>query len=145
MLPHGILLKRLSEHAVMPSYATLGDAGMDLTSIELKFLLPPGETTQVQTGWAMAIPPGFVGLITPRSGLAYRGLTVANAPGVIDSGYRGEIQVLLANRSSTPQLICQGMRIAQMLFQTIESGYFQEVDELPPSVRGTGGFGSTGA
>ena len=128
-----------------PSYAHPGDAGADLRAREDVVLLP-GERKLVPTGVAIALPEGFVALIHPRSGLATKhGLTIVNAPGTVDAGYRGEISVTLLNTdSSQPIELRRGDRIAQMVIQRVEYAKFIPVSELRGSVRGTGGFGSTG-
>jgi dUTP pyrophosphatase len=143
--PIEILLTRLDPELPVPRYAHPGDAGVDLVS-RSEVVLGPGERTVVGTGIAMAIPDGFVGLVHPRSGMAVRrGLTVVNAPGTIDAGYRGEIQVPLLNTDrSEPVHIRRGDRIAQLVFQRVARATFIEVDELTGSARGTDGFGSTG-
>jgi dUTP pyrophosphatase len=129
----------------LPAYAHPGDAGADLVSAEdVEFA--PGERRLVHTGVAVALPDGYVGLVHPRSGLAARlGVTVLNAPGTVDSGYRGEILVNLINHDPvTPVKIARGDRIAQLLVQRVERAVFRAVDELPDAVRGAGGHGSTG-
>jgi dUTP pyrophosphatase len=128
-----------------PSYAHPGDAGADLRAREDVVLLP-GERKLVPTGVAIALPDGFVALIHPRSGLATKhGLTIVDAPGTVDAGYRGEISVTLLNTdSSQPIELRRGDRIAQMVIQRVEYAQFIPVSELSGSVRGTGGFGSTG-
>lgn len=128
-----------------PSYASPGDAGADLRSTE-DFVLEPGERRMVPTGVAVAIPEGWVGLVHPRSGLAAKhGVSVVNAPGTIDAGYRGEIKVLLLNTDrSEPVSIARGDRIAQLVLQRVGQAVFRPVEELPQSERGEGGFGSTG-
>jgi dUTP pyrophosphatase len=128
-----------------PSYAHPGDAGADLRARE-DVILEPGERRLVPTGVAIALPDGFVALIHPRSGLATKhGLTIVNAPGTVDAGYRGEIAVTLLNTdSSQPIELRRGDRIAQMVIQRVEHALFIPVSELSDSVRGTGGFGSTG-
>lgn len=128
-----------------PSYAHPGDAGADLRAREDVVLLP-GERKLVPTGVAIALPDGFVALIHPRSGLATKhGLTIVNAPGTVDAGYRGEISVTLLNTDlSQPIELRRGDRIAQMVIQRVEYAQFIPVSELSGSVRGTGGFGSTG-
>jgi dUTP pyrophosphatase len=138
-------LRILDEGIEAPSYAQPGDAGADLrTTVDV--ILEPGERRLVPTGVAIALPFGTVGLIHPRSGLAARhGLTVVNAPGTIDAGYRGEISVCLLNTDRTRTIeLKRGDRIAQLVIQRIEIAAFQVVAELPESVRGDGGFGSTG-
>jgi dUTP pyrophosphatase len=140
-----IPLTRLDLGLPVPRYAHPGDAGMDLVS-RVEVVLGPGERVVVGTGIALAIPDGFVGLVHPRSGMAVRrGLTVVNAPGTIDAGYRGEIQVPLLNTDrNEPVHIHRGDRIAQLLFQRVARATLVEVDDLPGSSRGSDGFGSTG-
>jgi dUTP pyrophosphatase len=130
----------------MPSYATDGDAGADLVAAENVTLAPGGGRALVATGAAIAIPAGYAGFVQPRSGLAYKyGVTVLNTPGLIDSGYRGELKVLLVNTDpDTAFEVVRGDRIAQLVIQRVEHVDFVEVDELPISERGDGGFGSTG-
>lgn len=140
-----IPITKLHENAVIPTYAHLTDAGADLVSIEDAVLLP-GERALIATGIAIAIPHGFVGLVHPRSGLAVKnGVALVNAPGTIDSGYRGEVKVCLINLDSSQSVdLPAGSRIAQLVIQKVESATFVEVDSLDDSDRGTGGFGSTG-
>lgn len=128
-----------------PNYAHPGDAGADLRT-RLDLVLAPGERVLVPTGVAVALPAGYVALIHPRSGLATKhGLTIVNAPGTVDAGYRGEIAVTLLNTDSTHTInLSRGDRIAQMVIQRVEHAVFIPVAELPDSVRGSGGFGSTG-
>ncbi len=128
-----------------PSYAHASDAGADLCSA-IDFTLEPFERRTVPTGIAIALPPGHAGFVHPRSGLSSRhGVTVVNAPGTIDSGYRGEIKVPLINLDPTvPLRITRGDRIAQLIIQEIRQAAFTVVDSLDDSDRGTGGFGSTG-
>lgn len=128
-----------------PSYAHPGDAGADLRST-VDVRLEPGERKLVPTGVAIALPEGFVALIHPRSGLATKhGLTVVNAPGTVDAGYRGEIAVTLLNTDRRDAIeLRRGDRIAQMVIQRVEHAQFVPVQELSGSVRGAGGFGSTG-
>lgn len=130
----------------MPAYATAGDAGADLVASQATTLAPGGGRALVPTGAAIAIPDGYAGFIQPRSGLALRnGVTCLNTPGLIDSGYRGELKVLLINTDPTEAFeITRGDRIAQLVIQRVEHANFVEVDELPDSDRGEGGFGSTG-
>lgn len=141
-----IPLRRLDPDLQMPSYATDGDAGADLVAAESVTLAPRGGRALVATGAAIAIPAGYAGFVQPRSGLAYKhGVTVLNTPGLIDSGYRGELKVLLVNTDpETPFEVVRGDRIAQLVIQQVEHVSFVEVDELPSSERGDGGFGSTG-
>lgn len=119
-----------------------GDAGVDLRAMAGAMLFP-GERTALQTGVAVAIPPGHVGLVLPRSGLA-REHGVATTVGVIDSGYRGEIGVTLINHGQLPYTVAAGDRVAQLVILPCVAGAFAEVDQLPPSERGVSGFGSTG-
>lgn len=130
---------------MLPVRAHAGDAGLDLASCESVDLLP-GARAAVATGWAVAIPPGMAGLVVPRSGNALRhGLTVANAPGLIDSGYRGELKVILVNLGDQSVRVDEGDRIAQLVVTPVASGAAIQVDALPASDgRGEGGFGSTG-
>lgn len=128
-----------------PRYAHPGDAGADLTSTEA-VRLAPGARATVGTGVAVALPDGYAGFVVPRSGLAARhGITVVNAPGTVDAGYRGEIRVTLLNTdASEPYEISVGDRIAQLILVPVAQANFVPVDQLPDSIRGTGGFGSTG-
>lgn len=130
----------------LPAHATPGDAGVDLRASADVSLPPGGGRALVPTGISIAIPDGYAGFIQPRSGLAYKhGVTVLNTPGLIDSGYRGELKVLLINTDpSTAFEVQRGERIAQLVIQRYEQVDFVEVEELPDSVRGDGGFGSTG-
>lgn len=140
-----VLVHRLDPDLPMPSYAHPGDAGADLmTTVDIT--LAPGERQLVPTGIAVALPPGFVGLVHPRSGLAARhGLSIVNAPGTIDSGYRGEIKVLLVNTDRSESItLARGDRIAQLVIQRYEHAIFTETDSLDESARGVGGYGSTG-
>lgn len=140
---------KIMDHAVglqLPSYATQGSAGMDLTAaIEEAFDLEPGQRTLVSTGLSMAMPLGYEAQIRPRSGLALKhGITVLNTPGTIDSDYRGEIKVLLANLGTEAVTIERGMRIAQMVIAKHEHVTWNAVENLDDTDRGEGGFGSTG-
>jgi dUTP pyrophosphatase len=129
----------------LPAYAHPGDAGLDLAAAA-GVTLPPGGRQLVPTGLRVAIPEGYAGLVLPRSGLALRsGVTVLNAPGLIDSGYRGEIGVLLVNHGGLAVTIGRGERIAQLVVQAVARAALVEVRELPSSSRGGAGFGSTGA
>jgi dUTP pyrophosphatase len=136
---------RLDADLPLPSYAHPGDAGADLLST-VDLTLAPGERALVPTGIAVALPPGFVALVHPRSGLAARhGLSIVNTPGTVDAGYRGEISVLLINHDPVePIELRRGDRIAQLVIQRFERARFVEVDQLPDSSRGAGGYGSTG-
>ena len=140
-----IALKMLDPELPVPSYAHEGDAGADLCARE-DVTLAPGQRALVPTGVALGLPLGFVGLIHPRSGLATKhGLTVVNAPGTVDAGYRGELKVTLLNTdASTPIVLKRGDRIAQLVIQKVERARFLQVQELDDTARGAGGFGSTG-
>jgi dUTP pyrophosphatase len=140
-----VRLHRLDPDLPPPSYAHAGDAGADLvTAVDV--VLQPGERRTVPTGVAIALPDGYAGFVHPRSGLAARhGLTIVNAPGTVDAGYRGELQVTLLNTDATvPLELRRGDRIAQLVVQRVSRACFVEVGELPDSARGSGGFGSTG-
>ena len=135
---------RLDGGLPLPAYAKPGDAGLDLRASE-SATLEPGERRLVPTGLAVAIPEGHAGFVLPRSGLAmHRGVTVLNAPGLIDSGYRGEIKVLLINHGAEAVSIDHGERIAQLVVQPVARARLVEEERLPDSARGEGGFGSTG-
>lgn len=140
-----VQLHMLDDGIEPPSYAHPGDAGADLRT-RIDVVLAPGERALVPTGVSMALPFGFVALIHPRSGLATKkGLTIVNSPGTVDAGYRGELSVTLLNTDLHHSLtLSRGDRIAQMVIQRVETAKFIEVAQLPDSVRGTGGFGSTG-
>ncbi|GAA1880466.1 dUTP diphosphatase [Paeniglutamicibacter psychrophenolicus] len=140
-----IALKMLDPELPVPSYAHEGDAGADLCARE-DVTLEPGQRALVPTGVSLALPTGFVGLIHPRSGLATKhGLTVVNAPGTVDAGYRGELKVTLLNTdATTPIVLKRGDRIAQLVIQRVERARFIQVQELDDTARGAGGFGSTG-
>ncbi|HEY3065336.1 MAG TPA: dUTP diphosphatase [Methylomirabilota bacterium] len=140
-----VALTRLDPSVPLPSYARPGDAGLDLHAAAA-VTLDPGGRALVPTGLAVAIPPGFAGFVLPRSGLALRhGITVLNAPGLIDAGYRGEVKVLLVNLDRhTAVKLERGERVAQLVIQRVEEVTLAEVAELPASERGAGGFGSTG-
>ena len=137
--------RRLDPEAVLPERAHAGDAGYDLRSV-VDVEVAPGERAMVRTGLAVAIPDGHAGLVLPRSGLASRhGLTMANAPGLIDAGYRGEVICAVVNLDRrAPVRISRGDRIAQLVIVPIPDLQPRWADELPPSSRGEGGFGSTG-
>jgi dUTP pyrophosphatase len=139
-------IQRLHADAVVPQRAYTGDAGLDLASCE-RVELDPGERALVGTGLAVAIPEGYAGFVQPRSGLAARhGLTVVNSPGLVDSGYRGELRVVLLNTDRTePFVVEPGMRIAQLVVLQVPELELVEVDELPSSERGVRGFGSSAA
>ena len=137
---------RLDPDLALPDYARRGDAGADLVAREPATLAPGGGRALVPTGLALAIPEGWAGFVQPRSGLALRhGVTVLNAPGLIDAGYRDELRVLLVNLDPTEAFeIARGDRIAQLVVQRVERCAFTPVEALAASDRGLGGFGSTG-
>ncbi len=139
-------IRKLREDAVIPTYGSALAAGADLYACEdEEITIAAGETKLIHTGIAMAIPEGLVGLVYARSGLAFkRGLAPANKVGVIDSDYRGEIMVALHNHSTVPQTVAKGERIAQIVLTPYVAADFHVVDELDETVRGNGGFGSTG-
>jgi dUTP pyrophosphatase len=140
-----VLLQRLDTDLPLPTYAHPGDAGVDLLST-VDARVEPGARVLLPTGLAIALPAGFAAFVHPRSGLAVKhGLTVANAPGTIDAGYRGEIKVAVVNLDREAAVdVHRGDRIAQLVVQRVEQVRFHEVDALPGSARGDGGFGSTG-
>ncbi len=136
---------RLDQDLPLPSTAHPSDAGFDLHA-RSSTTLGPGERALVPTGIAVAIPDGYVGMVAPRSGLAVRhGIGVVNGPGIVDSGYRGEIQVVLINHGQQPVTLERGDRIAQLLVVAHAAAALVEVDSLPDSVRGDSGFGSSGS
>jgi dUTP pyrophosphatase len=139
-------IRRLHGGAVLPTQAYAGDAGLDLAAAE-RVVLAPGERATVGTGLAVAIPDGYAGYVQPRSGLASRhGITIVNAPGLVDSGYRGELRVILLNTDrDAPFTVEPGMRIAQLVVLPVPGVELVEVDELPESERGVRGFGSSQA
>lgn len=138
-------LKRLDPDLPLPAYAHTADAGLDLFAAQ-DIVLAPGERALIPTGIAVAIPEGYAGFVQPRSGLALRhGLSFANTPGLIDSHYRGEIKVIAINLDpSVPISIGRGDKIAQLVVQRVANALIDEVEELDETVRGEGGFGSTG-
>src|SRR5437763_12444454 len=140
-----VLITRLDPGVPLPSYAHPGDAGADLVTAE-DFSLAPGERAVVRTGIAIALPAGYAAFVCPRSGLAARhGVTIVNAPGTVDAGYRGEIKVTMLNTDAARTVrFLRGDRIAQLVIQRVEHARFHEVEVLPGSARGDGGFGSTG-
>ena len=139
-------IRKLRDEAVVPVRAYDGDAGLDLSSCE-RVTLGPGERATVGTGLAVAIPEGYAGFVQPRSGLASRhGITIVNAPGLVDSGYRGELRVVLLNTDAVePFVVEPGMRIAQLVVMPVTGAEPVEVEELPESERGVRGFGSSAA
>jgi len=143
--PVRVLVRQVDAGLPLPAYARADDAGLDLYAAET-VTLAPGARALVPTGIALAIPPGFAGLVLPRSGLALRhGVTCLNTPGLIDAGYRGEVKVLLINHGHEPVTLSRGERIAQLVVQRVEHVVLTPVTDLAPSARGAGGFGSTGA
>ncbi len=140
-----VLIRRIDPATELPAYAHPGDAGADIVST-VDVTLAPGERAMVPTGISLALPSGYVALVHPRSGLAARfGVSIVNAPGTVDAGYRGEVKVLLVNLDPHERVeIRRGDRIAQLVFQRFEQARFVEVDRLPGSDRGVGGHGSTG-
>jgi dUTP pyrophosphatase len=140
-----VLVRRLDPDLPLPAYAHPGDAGADLVAAR-DIELGPGERAMVPTGLAIALPAGYAAFVHPRSGLAHRfGVGIVNAPGTVDAGYRGEIQVLLVNHDPVdPVRLRRGDRIAQLVVQRVEHARFHEVERLPGSARGEGGHGSTG-
>jgi dUTP pyrophosphatase len=140
-----VLITRLDPDLPLPRYAKGGDAGADIVS-RIDITLAPGERALVPTGIAIALPDGYVALVHPRSGLAIKhGVTMVNAPGTVDAGYRGELQIILINHDKSESVsFKRGDRIAQLVIQKVERAEFVEVRDLPGSGRGTGGFGSTG-
>ncbi len=148
--PHvEVLVRRLPNGAglPLPSYVTSGASGADVAAAPAQdIVLQPLERRAIPTGLALAIPPGFEVQVRPRSGLALRsGLTVANAPGTVDADYRGELMVIVVNLGDRPCVVKRGDRIAQLVVAPVERARFVERDALPPTDRGNGGFGSTGA
>ncbi len=145
MTPVNVQIKLLDPELPAPAYAKPGDAGADLRS-RIDFELEPGDRALVPTGVAIALPEGYVGLVHPRSGLATKnGITIVNAPGTVDSGYRGELMVTLLNTDKTKSFHVQrGDRIAQLVIQKYEHATFTVVDELEQTERGSSGFGSSG-
>lgn len=146
MLNGNVKIKKLDERAVIPTYGTEFSAGADLYAVlDDDLVINPGETVLVRTGIAMEIPDGYAGFIYARSGLARKkGLAPANKVGVVDADYRGEIMVALHNHSDSPQVVEVGERIAQLVIAPFYKASFEVVDELNDTIRGEGGFGSTG-
>jgi dUTP pyrophosphatase len=145
MSPVQVLVQRLDAGLPLPSYEHPGDAGLDLRS-RVDVRIEPGGRSLVPTGIAIAMPSGFAAFVHPRSGIAIRhGVTILNAPGTIDAGYRGEISIILVNHDPKEAFsIARGDRIAQLVVSAVASAVMVEVSELPGSHRGSGGFGSTG-
>ena len=142
-----ILIKRLSKNISLPKYETDGSSGMDLSAnIEKEIEIAPGKTSIIPTGLAVAIPKNFEIQIRPRSGLAAKKqISVLNTPGTIDADYRGELKVILINLGENTFKVEKGLRIAQMILCPVVKATFKEVEELEETIRGSGGFGSTGA
>jgi len=140
-----VLITRLDPEVPLPSYAKPGDAGADLTT-RVDVVIKPGERVLVPTGISIALPKGYVALVHPRSGLAIKhGISLVNTPGTVDAAYRGELQCILINLDPTNEVAFKkGDRIAQLVIQQVEEAEFIEVETLPGSDRGVGGFGSTG-
>ena len=143
--PVRVQVRRLDPDVPLPVYAMGGDAGADIVTT-VDAVLAPGQRAMLPTGIAIALPDGYAAFVHPRSGLAARtGMSLVNAPGTVDSGYRGEITVNVINHDPVaPIVLRRGDRIAQLVIQRVEMGEFVEVDVLPASQRGTGGHGSTG-
>lgn len=141
-----ILIKRSSKDVLIPKYETPGSSGMDVSAyIEKNVEIQPGEKALISTGLSVSIPEGYEIQIRPRSGLAAKkGISVLNTPGTIDSDYRGEIKVILVNFSKNKFVVDNGLRIAQIVLCPVIHAKFEEVDQLPDTPRGEGGFGSTG-
>tara|TARA_B100001123_G_scaffold404329_1_gene493606 strand:- start:342 stop:779 length:438 start_codon:yes stop_codon:yes gene_type:complete len=141
-----ILVKKFDKNIKLPAYKTFGSSGMDLMAyLKGKIVIAPGKTAVIPTGIAIAIPKNYEVQIRPRSGLAAKkNITVLNTPGTVDSDYRGEIKIILINLSKKPFMIKSGDRIAQMVLCPIVKAKFKEVQNLPNTIRGKGGFGSTG-
>ena len=141
-----VLVKKLRPDAIVPRYMTDGAAGMDLAAaLDAAVVIAPGERAAISTGLALAIPAGWEGQVRPRSGLAREhGVTVANAPGTLDSDYTGPCTVVLINLGREPVTIAPGMRIAQLVIAPVAHAQLEVVDDLPATGRGAGGFGSTG-
>lgn len=145
MIPVEVLVQTTDPDVPLPAYSHAGDAGADITT-RVDVSLEPGERVTVPTGLKIALPAGYAAFVHPRSGLAAKhGLTIVNAPGTVDAGYRGEISVTLLNTDAhRPVTLTKGDRIAQLVIQQVERATFVAVESLPGSHRGEGGFGSTG-
>tara|TARA_B100001093_G_scaffold25605_1_gene22578 strand:+ start:1590 stop:2027 length:438 start_codon:yes stop_codon:yes gene_type:complete len=141
-----VLIKKLNQKAIIPSYKTSGSSGLDLTAlIESEIIIPSKKSALISTGLSIAIPDDTEVQIRPRSGLAAKSnITVLNTPGTIDSDYRGELKIILFNHGDKEFVVNNGDRIAQMVLMPILKIEFEEVDNLPKTIRGSGGFGSTG-
>jgi dUTP pyrophosphatase len=145
-MPVSVSIQLLSPHASLPTYATGGSAGMDLSAaIEHPVVLAAGQRATIPCGFAIALPPGYEAQVRPRSGLAAKyGVTVLNTPGTIDADYRGEVKVILINHAVESFTVTPGMRIAQMVVAAVETVSWEPTSELPDTSRGQGGFGHTG-
>ena len=141
-----VFIKKLAKDLPTPAYQTSMAAAVDLhAAVDGEVVLKPGERSAVPTGIALALPEGYEAQVRPRSGLARKhGISMVNTPGTVDADYRGEITVLLINHGQEPFIIKRGDRIAQLVVHKVPRIEFKEIDELPPTVRGAGGFGSTG-
>ena len=141
-----ILVKKFDKNIKLPAYKTSGSSGMDLVAyIKNKIIINPGKTAMIPTGIAVAIPRHYEIQIRPRSGLAAKkGISILNTPGTVDSDYRGEIKIILINLSKKSFMVKSGDRVAQMILCPVAKGKLQEVKNLPKTIRGKGGFGSTG-
>ena len=141
-----VLIKKLNQKAIIPSYKTSGSSGLDLTAlIEREIIIPPKKSALISTGLSIAIPDDTEVQIRPRSGLAAKSnITVLNTPGTIDSDYRGELKIILFNHGDKEFVVNNGDRIAQMVLMPVLKIEFEEVDNLPKTIRGSEGFGSTG-
>ena len=141
-----VLIKKLNQKAIIPSYKTSGSSGLDLTAlIESEIIIPSKKSALISTGLSIAIPEDTEVQIRPRSGLAAKSnITVLNTPGTIDSDYRGELKIILFNHGDKEFIVNNGDRIAQMVLMPVLKIEFEEVDNLPKTIRGSGGFGSTG-
>jgi dUTP pyrophosphatase len=141
-----VAVQRLAPDLPLPVYATAGSSGLDLiAAVESEVVLPPGGFAAIPTGIALALPEGYEAQVRPRSGLAVRhGVTVLNAPGTVDSDYRGEITVILVNHGRSAFSILRGMKIAQLVIGPVVRAEWHETERLDSTRRGTGGFGSTG-
>ena len=139
-----IKVQKIKDTAIIPKYAHEGDAGVDLYSTE-EYIIKPGDRVLVSTGIKIAIPPGHEAQIRPKSGLALKhGLSIVNTPGTIDSGYRGEVGIIIINLGKEEYKIGTGKKVAQMVINQVEEATFEEVKELDETTRNQGGFGSTG-
>lgn len=141
-----IKIKKLNENCIIPRYMTEGAAAMDVYAcLEAPVTVQPGQRELIPTGFAIGVPSGYAAILCARSGLAFKsGISLANGIGVIDSDYRGEVKAAIINNSDTPFTVEKGMRIAQMMIMPVATALLEEADELDQTLRGEGGFGSTG-